>query len=224
MNLQKLHAIRDGHRGVIQRHLQNIEDAKSDSTLIEFSTILEALEMKMKILESINYTIDTEIKFRKLKAFLEQQTQPKVQEPPPLSLRETASIQENSQQAEQPRPWFSQSTSAGPQINTNALPATSSIVSNDLHSHRLPKLTLPSFDGDILKWQTFWDCFESTIHLNNHLTDVSKFAYLQSQLEGAAAHTIEGFALTNANYSRAISLLQNRFGSPHRMYTPPCKL
>ncbi|KAH3808380.1 hypothetical protein DPMN_136733 [Dreissena polymorpha] len=57
MNLQKLHSIRDGHRGVIQRHLQNIEDAKSDSTLIEFSTILEAYETKMKILESFNEKI-----------------------------------------------------------------------------------------------------------------------------------------------------------------------
>ncbi|KAH3866490.1 hypothetical protein DPMN_029554 [Dreissena polymorpha] len=113
MNLQKLHLIRDGHRGVIQRHLQNIEDATSDSTLIEFSTILEALETKMKILESINekilsqtevdgiqeemltteeYTINMEIKFWKLKAFLEQQAQPKVIAPPPLSLRKTASI------------------------------------------------------------------------------------------------------------------------------------
>ncbi|KAH3842838.1 hypothetical protein DPMN_116342 [Dreissena polymorpha] len=122
----------------------------------------------MKILESINekilsqtevdsiqeemlttekYTIDIKIKFRKLKAFLEQQTRPKVQTPPPLSLRETASIQE------------SQSTSAGTQINAKALPATSSVVSNDLHSHILPKLTLPSFDGDILKWKRFWDCF-----------------------------------------------------------------
>ncbi|KAH3711346.1 hypothetical protein DPMN_070851 [Dreissena polymorpha] len=124
----------------------------------------------MKILESINekilsktevdgiqeemltteqYTIDIEIKFRKFKAILGQQTQPKVQAPPPLSLRETASIQENNQQEEQPCPWFSQSTeqlrprfsqstSAGTQINANTLPATSSVVSNDLHSHRTP--------------------------------------------------------------------------------------
>ncbi|KAH3691359.1 hypothetical protein DPMN_190916 [Dreissena polymorpha] len=49
-----------------------------------------------------------EIKFQKLKAFLEQQTHPKVQAPTTLSLRESTSIQENNQQAEQLRPWFSQ--------------------------------------------------------------------------------------------------------------------
>ncbi|KAH3781593.1 hypothetical protein DPMN_159492 [Dreissena polymorpha] len=51
------------------------------------------------MLTTEQYTIDMEIKFRKLNAFLEQQTQSKVQAPPPLSLRETALIQENNQQA-----------------------------------------------------------------------------------------------------------------------------
>ena len=50
--------------------------------------------------------------------------------------------------------------------------------------HRLPKLSLPTFNGDILQWQTFWDSFESTIHLNVNLTDVQKFSYLKSQLVG----------------------------------------
>ncbi|KAH3851738.1 hypothetical protein DPMN_094222 [Dreissena polymorpha] len=119
-----------------------------------------------EMLTTEQYTIDMEIKFRKLKVFLEQQTQPKVRAALLLSLRETASIQVKNPQAEQPRPWlsqsteqlrpwFSQSTSAWTQINANALPATSNIVRNDLHSHRLPKLTLPSFDGELQKWQTF---------------------------------------------------------------------
>jgi len=52
---------------------------------------------------------------------------------------------------------------------------------------RLPKLTLPIFGGDPLKWQTFWDSFESAVHSNNVLTAVQKLNYLRAHLEGEAA-------------------------------------
>ena len=32
------------------------------------------------------------------------------------------------------------------------------------NASRLPKLTLPIFGGDPLKWQTFWDSFDSAVH------------------------------------------------------------
>ena len=59
------------------------------------------------------------------------------------------------------------------------------------------------FNGDILQWQSFWDSNGSTIH-----TDVQKFTYLKSQIEGNAARVTEGFAMTSANYTRAIDLLR----------------
>ncbi|XP_063419195.1 uncharacterized protein LOC134702016 [Mytilus trossulus] len=83
--------------------------------------------------------------------------------------------------------------------------------------HRLPKLDLPYFNGDILKWQTFWDCFESSIHFNDTLTPIQKFNYLKAQLEGSAAQTVEGFALTNGNYETAVNLLRDRFGQPSKL-------
>ena len=36
-------------------------------------------------------------------------------------------------------------------------------------------------------------------------------------LEGEASRTIEGFALTNANYGQAISLLTERYGQKHKI-------
>ncbi|XP_063447017.1 uncharacterized protein LOC134726541 [Mytilus trossulus] len=92
-----------------------------------------------------------------------------------------------------------------------------SSVSNSSQNHRLPKLDLPHFDGEILQWQTFWDSYESTIHFNSTLTEIQKFSYLKAQLHGHAAQTIEGFALTNANYTTAVNLLKDRFGSPHKI-------
>ncbi|CAC5362880.1 unnamed protein product [Mytilus coruscus] len=72
------------------------------------------------------------------------------------------------------------------------------------NNHRLPKLDLPHFDGDVLQWSTFWDAYESTIHYNSSLTPIQKFSYLKAQLIGSAAQTIAGFALTNANYETAV--------------------
>jgi len=79
---------------------------------------------------------------------------------------------------------------------------------------RLPKLTLPTFAGNPLHWLTFWDSFQAAIHLNPNFTGVQSF---KAQLEGDAARTIEGFPLTNQNYSHAVAILQDHFGQPHKV-------
>ena len=48
---------------------------------------------------------------------------------------------------------------------------------------RLSKLTLPTFGGNILELPTFWDSFESSIHLNSALPDIQKFPYLKSLIQ-----------------------------------------
>ncbi|XP_070550259.1 uncharacterized protein [Ptychodera flava] len=77
---------------------------------------------------------------------------------------------------------------------------------------KLPKLDLNCFDGDVLKWKEFWDCFESAIHKNPKLSAIEKFNYLRSKLSGDAIEAIAGMALINENYEIAIKLLQERFG------------
>ena len=82
---------------------------------------------------------------------------------------------------------------------------------------RLPKLTLPTFGGDPLKWQTFWDSFDSAVHSNNVLTNVQKLNYLRAHLEGEAARAIAGFPLTSVNYQQSLDLLKDRFGDQQRI-------
>ena len=65
---------------------------------------------------------------------------------------------------------------------------------------KLPKLKLPKFDGDVLKFQHFWNQFEAAVHDNDNVPAVQKFTYLRSVLEGVAYHTIEGFEVTSTNY------------------------
>ena len=58
---------------------------------------------------------------------------------------------------------------------------------------KLPKLEVPTFDGDILKWKSFWDQFSVSIHKRSDLTAAEKMVYLQNALKDKTAKsTIEG--------------------------------
>ena len=78
---------------------------------------------------------------------------------------------------------------------------------------KLPKISLPSFDGDVMKWAAFWDSFNSAIHTNNTLSEIDKFNYLRSLLQGTAYDAIAGLALSAVNYQKAVTILRKRFGN-----------
>ena len=78
---------------------------------------------------------------------------------------------------------------------------------------KLPKLTLKRFNGDLTKWATFWDSFVSSVHNHPGLSDVDKFNYLNTLLEGTAAEAISGLKLTGPNYGEAVAILKRRFGT-----------
>ena len=51
------------------------------------------------------------------------------------------------------------------------------ITKADTAGIRLPKISVPTFDGNILNWTTFWKQFEVTVHNKDHLQDVEKLAF-----------------------------------------------
>ena len=71
---------------------------------------------------------------------------------------------------------------------------------------------MKKYNGDMTKWTAFWDSFDSSIHQNLDISDVDKFNYLNSLLEGAAADAVSGLKLTAANYTEAVEILKRRFG------------
>ncbi|CAF1104794.1 unnamed protein product [Didymodactylos carnosus] len=77
---------------------------------------------------------------------------------------------------------------------------------------KLPRLDLIKFNGDVMKWQEFWDSFSSAVHDNRSLQPVEKMNYLKAQLDGEAKNAIMGLALTNETYDIAVRLLKERFG------------
>ncbi|XP_068670895.1 uncharacterized protein [Montipora foliosa] len=107
-----------------------------------------------------------------------------------------------------------QGTTLGSQNSNSSIQAgTQSKASIILTHAKLPKLELRKFSGDPINWHPFWESFESAIHKNTTLSDVERFQYLKSFLEGSAAQTISGLALTSSNYDHAVQLLDKRFGN-----------
>ena len=96
-------------------------------------------------------------------------------------------------------------------------PKSESICSNSTsgsscHKTKLPDQTMPRFEKDITEWYPFWEQFKSLVDDDPNLTPVAKFNYLKGTLDGEAARVIKGFSTTEANYSKAVEKLQERFG------------
>lgn len=89
-------------------------------------------------------------------------------------------------------------------------------LNNSVITSKLPKLSLPEFDGNILLWQQFWDHFSSNIDERN-LPEVDKLLYLKSSLNGEAKGIIDGLEITHKNYQIAVTTLKERYGKPNQI-------
>ncbi|UYV68872.1 hypothetical protein LAZ67_6001388 [Cordylochernes scorpioides] len=78
---------------------------------------------------------------------------------------------------------------------------------------KLPKLELLKFNGTLKEWLPWWGQFER-IHQDDSLSGVDKFHYLhQAVTKGSRAQKfLEGYTVTEANYTKAIEALQEKFG------------
>ncbi len=79
-------------------------------------------------------------------------------------------------------------------------------------SAKLPQLEIPKFRGDKLKWIEFDSIFKATINDNVSVSEVEKFSYLSTLLQGDAEDVIRGFPLTAEGYQTAYKLLEEKYG------------
>ena len=100
---------------------------------------------------------------------------------------------------------------------TRTTERTTVTSSSSYPTSHLPKLSIPTFTGDPLTWQSFWDCFDSAVNSNPILYDVQKLSYLRAQLQGDASRVIAGFPLTNTSYGQSVALLKDRFGQSFKI-------
>ena len=114
-------------------------------------------------------------------------------------------------------PILPTTAAATPPVTTTP-PTTTTVGTTYIGPHssdrvKLPKISLPHFKGNLMRWTPFWDSFNSAVHQNPHLSRIDKFNYLRSLLEGTAYDAVAGLALSDANYEEAIEILRRRFGN-----------
>ena len=148
---------------------------------------------------------------------LEPDERERAREPPSHDRSEPAVSHDDFTSAEEALRPRSETPGGAPTAPRGSAPLADLADDSLLHARsthvKLPKLSLKKFDGDLTKWTTFWDTFESAIHHNPALSSIDKFSYLISLLESAAAEAISGLTLTSANYEEAVVILKRRFGN-----------
>ena len=92
---------------------------------------------------------------------------------------------------------------------------TSSSPSLKLTSHRvieLPKIKVPTFNGDLMAWSTFWSTFRATVDDRDELTDSQKLNYLRQAIRDPALQLLLNTPMeTPDTYQTIIKELKERF-------------
>ena len=104
-----------------------------------------------------------------------------------------------------------------PTVSTSVWSASRPSLPAGKPAVKLPKLGLPTFSGEYLKFNAFWQAFEISV-ISQNIPNSSKFAYLNSLLSGDAAHAVSGFAMTDAGFTDACSILKERFGDSNQLF------
>jgi len=75
----------------------------------------------------------------------------------------------------------------------------------------LAPISIPTFDGNIQEWESFYDCFNAIVHRDDSYSKSQKFYYLRTSLKGQALEMIKSIPMTDANYDTVIQRLKRRY-------------
>ena len=80
---------------------------------------------------------------------------------------------------------------------------------------KLPKISVPTFNGQVLNWKSFWEQFDGTVHCKTGLNNTKKLVYLQEALNnGTARFVIQGLTQMSESYQEAIKCLKEWYDPP----------
>jgi len=98
-------------------------------------------------------------------------------------------------------------------VNPADVSISSSTTSDHPHNHiKLPKLAVPTFNGDVLKWAVFWERFRSIIHDNSKLDNHEKLTYLRQAItDPDAAQLLSTTTISPGQYDELVDTLQKRY-------------
>ena len=156
----------DQYREKIQMAIIDIDQALRKCTIR--STSPEAVTLRRDIVTETNERDETSPTIRTVEV-----TDPPLEEPPTPTIMDTTDA----------LPMDTTTTVDVTTATIDPVSLTEPPVSVPIPRVKLPKLSLRRFNGDITKWASFWDSFDSAIHSNASLSGVDKFNYLNSLLE-----------------------------------------
>lgn len=96
-------------------------------------------------------------------------------------------------------------------INVARNVTTGAAATNIKNTAELPKIKIPEFDGDIMKWKTFYELYNQVVHQNTTLGNAAKMHFLKTYVRGEAARLINHLPPTAENYSAAYTILISRY-------------
>ena len=104
-------------------------------------------------------------------------------------------------------------------------PAPTPVSVKDSSGVKLPKISVPTFDGNLLHWRSFWEQFSISVHDRDSLSNTEKLVYLQQSLKGGSAKgVIEGLSHTGADYDEAVESLRARYNRPRLIHQTHIKV
>ena len=84
---------------------------------------------------------------------------------------------------------------------------------------KLPRIDVPTFDGQVINWNSFWEQFNISIHSRTKLSNTEKLVYLKQSLkDGTAKGVIEGLSKSGEHYEEAIKSLKARYYRPRLIH------
>lgn len=209
MELGKLKATRAGNRSAVTRKLKKYEgseeysredllsiyeDLKQKRKLMEnldeqiLNQTTEEEEIENEIIETDEYNTELDIRLRRFKEFIDNKFANETGEKQDF----LKSNDENGAFHPHEINEVSSDHTTVPFVRVHYPVAMPSGSLSTASNHKLPKLSLPTFNGNKLDWQSFWDSFNSGVHDIISLSDVHKFNYLKSLLMGEALSVVEG--------------------------------
>ena len=96
---------------------------------------------------------------------------------------------------------------------------TTPTITSDRSGVKLPKLSVPTFDGNILNWRSFWEQFTISVHDRTNLSPSEKLTYLKHAVrDGSAKHVVEGLSGSGDQYREAVDCLCKRYDRPRLLH------
>ena len=193
--------VRGGHRASATKMVRKAEDflAEEEPNHSQLARIRLSLQEKLSVLKELDSEVVDLVKEEEVANEIEQADTYMEDMYDAIAKLEQLSLKPSSA-----------ATTSSAASTSEPLPSRDSASESRV---KLPKLTIQPFKGELTTWTTFWDSFEVAIHKNRSLSNIEKFNYLRSMLQGPALDAIAGLTLTDANYNEAIQVLTSRFGN-----------